>query len=342
MNYFYLYLIFLIIFSFFLNRFVYSKKILLSETGDNHQKFSSKQKIPLTGGILIFVGYLYFINHQILSFILFCFCILLLGVFSDMKLIKSVKKRFILQIFLVILYILFNELKISDTRIFLLDNFLNIKLFNILFVTFCILILINGSNFIDGMNTLTIGYFLLISLIINYLYLNEGIDLKNISILYIFYLLSIIFILNLFNKLYLGDSGSYLLGFSFSIFLIHIYNWNNFLSPFFIVLLLWYPCYENLFSIFRKNILKKSPLHPDSNHLHQLIFFVLKKKYKLTVLSSNLISAQLINIYNLIIFFIALNFYSNSQIQVLLILFNMTIYTFIYFKFFVFKYKKFL
>tara|TARA_Y100001970_G_C14173999_1_gene825852 strand:+ start:67 stop:846 length:780 start_codon:yes stop_codon:yes gene_type:complete len=259
-----------------------------------------------------------------------------------MKLIKSVKKRFILQIFLVILYILFNELKISDTRIFLLDNFLNIKLFNILFVTFCILIVINGSNFIDGMNTLTIGYFLLVSLIINYLYFNKGIDLKDISILYIFYLLLIIFILNLFNKLYLGDSGSYLLGFSFSVFLIHIYNWNNFLSPFFIVLLLWYPCYENLFSIFRKNILKKSPLHPDSNHLHQLIFFVLKKKYKLTVLSSNLISAQLINIYNLVIFFIALNFYSNSQIQVLLILFNMTMYTFIYFKFFVFKYKKFL
>tara|TARA_Y100000996_G_C22546593_1_gene652078 strand:- start:335 stop:1357 length:1023 start_codon:yes stop_codon:yes gene_type:complete len=338
----YFYLVSIIIFSFFLNYFVYSKKILLSETGDNHQKFSSKQKIPLTGGILIFLGYLYFINNEILSFILFCFFILLLGIFSDLKLIKSVKLRFFLQVFLVIFYIAFNKLEISGTRIFLLDNFLNITIINILFVTFCILIVINGSNFIDGMNTLSIGYFLLISLIINILYLDFGIDLKDISILYIFYLLFIIFFLNLTNKLYLGDSGSYLLGFSFSIFLIHIYNWNTFLSPFFIVLLLWYPCYENLFSILRKNILKKSPLNPDSNHLHQLIFFVIKKKFKLTVLNSNLITAQLINIYNLIIFLIALNFCTNSQIQVLLILFNMTMYTFIYFKFFVFKYKKFL
>ena len=87
------------------------------------------------------------------------------------------------------------------------------------------------------------------------------------------------------------------------------------------MLLLWYPCYENLFSILRKNILKKSPLNPDSNHLHQLIFFVIKKKFKLTVLNSNLITAQLINIYNLIIFLIALNFCTNSQIQVLLIFF---------------------
>ena len=33
-----------------------------------------------------------------------------------------------------------------------------------LFTTFCLAILINGSNFIDGLNGLLIGYYLLINL----------------------------------------------------------------------------------------------------------------------------------------------------------------------------------
>ena len=340
MEFFYLGLLFFSIL--FLNNFLYSKNILLSETGDNHQKFSSKSKIPLTGGILIFTGYLYFINNEILSFILFSFCIFLLGIFSDLKLLNSVRIRFFSQVFLVVLFIFFNQVEIRDTRIILLDNFLSMKFFNILFVTFCVLIVINGSNFIDGMNTLSIGYYLIVSIVLFYLHLRLGIDLKNISIIYVFFLLFSAFLLNITNRLYLGDSGSYLLGFSFSIFLINIYNWNVFLSPFFIVLLLWYPCYENLFSILRKNILKKSPLSPDTNHLHQLIFFFIKKRFKRNIFSANLITAQLINTYNLLIFLIALNFTSNSKIQVILILFNLTIYTFLYFKFFVFKYKNFL
>ena len=36
-------------------KFLFSKKnFLINETGDLHQKFASKHKIPLTGGILIF------------------------------------------------------------------------------------------------------------------------------------------------------------------------------------------------------------------------------------------------------------------------------------------------
>ena len=60
---------------------------------------------------------------------------------------------------------------------------------NYFFVTFCILIIINGSNFIDGMNTLCIGYYLLITSIIYYLKLSDLISIENISILYLFIVL---------------------------------------------------------------------------------------------------------------------------------------------------------
>ena len=48
----------------------------------------------------------------------------------------------------------------------------------------------------------------------------------------------------------------------------------------------------------------------------------------------------IINLYNLIVFIISVNFFSNSQIQVLLILLNISIYTFIYFKLFTLRYKR--
>ena len=336
----FIYLFFLLVCILLINKFFSQKNILINETGDIHQKFASQKKIPLTGGLFIFMGYLYFLNDSILSFILFSFIIFILGVSSDLKFIKSPNLKFILQVAIILFYVVFNDIQIQDTRIHFLNDILKNNLVNYTFVTFCILIVLNGTNFIDGMNTLGVGHYLIISLIIFYLNLNQIITINNISIMYILILLSLVFLLNMSNQLFLGDSGSYLLGFSFSIFLINIFNWNPIISPFFIILLLWYPCYEILFSILRKNMLKRSPMSPDANHIHQLIFFFIKKKYKLNIISANLITAQSINIYNMFVFIIGIKFITNSQIQAMLIILSITIYTLVYFKLFIFKYKK--
>ena len=81
-------------------------------------------------------------------------------------------------------------------------------------------------------------------------------------------------------------------------------------------------------------------MNPDANHMHQLIFFFIKKRLKLKIISANLLTAQIINIYNFFIFIIGLKFIAKSEVQVLLILINIVIYTAIYFKLFIFKYKK--
>jgi UDP-N-acetylmuramyl pentapeptide phosphotransferase/UDP-N-acetylglucosamine-1-phosphate transferase len=130
-----------------------------------------------------------------------------------------------------------------------------------------------------------------------------------LSIDKIIYVLVIVFLLNFFNQLYLGDSGSYLLGFFTSIILLDIYEINRNISPFFIILLLWYPCFETLFSILRKNIMNKSPLNPDINHLHQIIFYWIKNRFKLGKLNANLISGLFINFYNFIIFILSIKLY---------------------------------
>ena len=335
----FIYLSTLLIFILFINKFLLKKNILINETGDLHQKFSSKSSVPLTGGVFIFLGFLF--NYDgIYSFILFSLAILILGILSDLKLIRSAKKKLLLQIFFILFYIVYNDVQLSDTRIDFLDMILRNNYINYFFVTFCILIIVNGSNFIDGMNTLCIGYYLLITSIIYYLKLSDLISIENISILYLFIVLLFAFIINLKNKFFLGDSGSYLIGFIFSILLINIYKWNPGLSPFFIILLLWYPSYENLFSIFRKNILKKSAMYPDAKHAHQLIYFFINKRYRLTSFQSNIFTSQIINTYNFLIILIALNFISNSIIQISLIVFNIMFYNLIYLKLFKYKYTK--
>ena len=105
-----LYLSFLTLLLLLINKFLVKNNILISETGDKHQKFASKEKVPLTGGIFLFLSFLFFFNDQILSFILFSFLIFSLGIFSDLKKIESALFRFFIQITLVLSFVIFNDL----------------------------------------------------------------------------------------------------------------------------------------------------------------------------------------------------------------------------------------
>ena len=176
------------------------------------------------------------------------FLIFILGILSDSKIFNSPIKRLITQILIISIFVIYEDFAISDTRIDLIDSILDEKLINIVFTSFCILILINGSNFIDGLNGLVTGYYILITLMI----VNLNLDINSEPMIPFLLVLLILLILNLFNKIYLGDNGSYLLGFMFAIIAISVQNKNSQISPYFIILLLWYPCFENLFSIIRK------------------------------------------------------------------------------------------
>jgi UDP-N-acetylmuramyl pentapeptide phosphotransferase/UDP-N-acetylglucosamine-1-phosphate transferase len=325
----------------FLNRILIEKSYLISQTGDLHQKFVSKNKIPLTGGFFLLCCSFYFYKNDLKIYFFFLSLIFFTGLLSDLKIFKSPILRLTLQSFIVVFFVYVIDIRIDETKVIVLDNLLKINFFNYLFVSFCLLILINGSNFFDGLNTLNLGYFISIFISILFLNFNKTVVLNGFPLLEIIFIFGVVLILNLLNKLYLGDSGSCLVGTSVGIFLIFLYTYNPHISPFFIVLMLWYPCFEILFSIIRKKILGKSSMMPDTNHLHQLIFFYCKKKFlSNNIYIINLISAFLIILYNLIIFFVSAMFIQNTQIQIILILLNILIYMVIYFKLFLLRYKK--
>ena len=313
--------------SLILNRILFKKRLFLNFKGDNHQKFISSKNIPLSGGwILIFTSY-YYLNLLNFTYIFFIFCV---GFLSDIKKINSPKFRFIIQTLIVLGVVYFSSITVPDTKIIFLDQLLTNNIFRIFFSIFCILIVINGCNFIDGVNTSLVGYCLIISLSIHYLDLN-GVEISQIVDFYnLIPVLIALFILNFFNKLYLGDGGSYFLGLLFALCLINTYQINNNISPYFVVCLLWYPAFENLFSILRKKNLSRSPLDPDTNHLHQIIFLYLKKNFNVKSIYLNTATGTIINIYNLICITIATQFYNHTKTQILIITFNIIVYIFLY------------
>ena len=310
-----------------LNYIFVNKKLLLNFKGDNHQKFISSRSIPLSGGLILILTSYCYLNLFYLTCFFFIFCV---GFLSDTKKINSPKLRFIIQTLIVLGVVYFSSITVPETKIIFLDQLLSNNIFKVFFSVFCILIVINGCNFIDGVNTSLIGYCLIVSLSLYYLDFN-GVEISNIIDFYnLIPVLIALFILNFFNKLYLGDGGSYFLGLLFALCLINTYQINNNISPYFIVCLLWYPAFENLFSILRKKNLSISPLNPDTNHLHQIIFLYLKKNLTIKSVYLNTATGMIINIYNLICIAIATQFYSHTKMQILIITINIIVYIFLY------------
>lgn len=326
MFYFYLF----ILASFVFNELINKNKFFLDNINFSKHKdlTTSTLRIPFSAGFFLIV-FLFIFNNDIKLFSLFLiFIIFLTGFLSDILKNFSPLIRLLIQIFTSYLFITSNNILIIDARLnFIDDLFKNYEYISILFTIFCIIVLINGSNFIDGVNINVIGYYILIFSIIYYICIaNNFIIDFNFLIKLITFLLFLL-ILNIYNKTQLGDGGSYLLGFFSSIYLIQIVNNNSMITPYFIILLLWYPCFENLFSIIRKIYQKKKISTPDNYHLHQLIFLFLKRK---KISNPNNLSGLIIMIYNLCVFLFSVQYFDYTINILFIILMNILVYVYLY------------
>lgn len=335
-----LFSILLIFFQVLINRFSLKKNFFLNYLGSEHQKFTKSTSVPLTGGFSILLISLFVFSNYNILFLFLLFFLFLVGLMGDTNKDFSAKLRFFFQIFIITLVVAILDLRIGNLRIEFFDDYLNIYIFNIIFSILCMLILLNGTNFIDGCNTLVLGYYLLVLFFLKQLsLLDVGLNLQYYKLLFITLVILICF--NFFGKLFLGDNGSYILAVVIGVLIIKIYQNNNFISPYFFANLLWYPCFEVLFSIFRKLNFKFSILRPDTKHFHQLLFFYLSKKLLFLKDRNNLVNSMtaiLINIYNFFVFYnISQNIY-NTKLQIVFLLINICLYVFIYLR--LFNYKK--
>jgi UDP-N-acetylmuramyl pentapeptide phosphotransferase/UDP-N-acetylglucosamine-1-phosphate transferase len=325
-------IIFYILLIIFLNSLFLKKKILVDKKQLIHKSFTSKDLVPISGGFLILVNLLFFnSNYQEKLFFIGIFS---LGILSDLLIIEKPLKKFFIQFFIVVTFLLLLNISILSTKIFFIDFFIKNKLFALLFSAFCLLILINGSNFLDGINTLVCGYYIIIVLVILYIGHYNKINYNFLEFYYLLISLLVIFLFNFFSKTYLGDSGTFLLSFLVGYQLINLCNINlsliKYISPIFILLLLWYPAFENLFSIIRKTLSKSNASKPDNLHLHHLLFSYLKIKIKNKKIINSL-TGTILNFYNFIIFFIGAQFYNKTNFLVILVIINISVYVITYF-----------
>jgi UDP-N-acetylmuramyl pentapeptide phosphotransferase/UDP-N-acetylglucosamine-1-phosphate transferase len=178
--------------------------------------------------------------------------------------------------------------------------------------------IVNGVNFVDGMNGLAC-----ISTSISFLCLlilaHRANDILFVQLsLLPLGLLGVFILFNFpFAKIFLGDSGAYLLGFLLATMLIIFYGRHPELSNWGVAVITFYFAFEVIFSFFRKIIQKKSPLNPDNAHLHLLLFNYFIKKYS-KKLSNPLTCLSLFIVYLQPIFYIS--FFSAQKIWMALAL----------------------
>ena len=278
-------------------------------------------ELPITrsGGLAtiislcIFLEIYYLLYSVILyDYFLVCFSMFMIGFIDDLKINIKPFERLLLMIGILFIFIYFLPIKILNIDIQFLKFFMSNHLFSSIFILICFLFVTNGANLIDGFNGLLAINLLIINIILTFINIKNGnLDFSIFLTAQIIILLSFL----LFNfpraKIFLGDSGAYLMGSMVSLNIIITNNINPNISSFFFCTLLFYVFFEVFFSFFRKIIQKKSPIYPDNQHLHMLSYY--KISTYLGKDKSNFLNSLLINIVYLALIVPGLYFMDNPS-----------------------------
>ncbi len=257
--------------------------LLFDNDFDKPQAFHNTN-IPRSGGLACLISFFIFIllNNLLFSTLYIDYLIIGTGLFfigflDDIKIRLSPKIRLILMTFFLLICIIIFSIQIANIDLIFLNQILSIKTIYIFFIVLCFLFIINGCNLIDGFNGLLALQLIIINSML--LYINLESDLYSISILITAQII-ILLVFLLFNfpsaKIFMGDGGAYLFGAFTALNVIETNNLNPSISSFFFCILLFYLFFEVFFSFIRKTIQKRSPIKPDSEHLHMLSYKFLK------------------------------------------------------------------
>ena len=252
-----------------------SKNYLLTESLKNESRKIHSDRIVRIGSIsFILLSLIIFKieNTQLINILLLSFFCFLIGLVEDVTFSFSYLTRLFLILLFIIIFVIKNNFIIDSFDNNILDLiFLENDILLYLFSIIGLLIIINGFNFIDGLNGLLFGYTILILTVYffsSYKY-NHEISLICISTICVIVPIAIF---NLkYGTILAGDSGAYFLGALIGTMSIIIAN-SNILTAFEIAFFISYPAIELIFTGFRRIVNRKNPFKPDGQHLHQLLY----------------------------------------------------------------------
>lgn len=250
---------------------------------------SHKGIIPNIGGVNIFISFLLtMLLFSIEAFREFqfatlgVFIILIVGFVDDLISIKPVWKLFgecASAFFLIV---------VSDIRLSSLHGFLGINELSIgtsyLLSLFVFIVITNSLNLIDGVDGLASGLGILYSTFFGiYFNLTSNINLA-ISAFAMVGSLVIFFIYNVFGgkrKIFMGDSGSLLLGYMIALYMFEfcrmnahgsvLFQFHMSAAPAVAICVLSVPLFDTLRVMLTRRKRGVSPFKPDKNHIHHLL-----------------------------------------------------------------------
>jgi len=256
-----------------------AKKFNIFDHPDGSRKFH-EGKTALTGGIIVFfptflfliLDLLNFIDQEFKSFqdikqhislILGCSIFFLIGLIDDIKDLSPNIKIFFFVFVITVLIFLDEDINIRIISLSILDYNFSIGSFSYFWTVICFLLFINALNMFDGIN-LQVTIYSLISI----LYLILFHSFQNNLLIVVGFSLICFSVLNYSSKSFLGNSGSYLLGFVLGYMFIKTYNTENNIYADEIVLLMIIPGLDLIRLFFSRIIKKKHPFTPDRSHIH--------------------------------------------------------------------------
>ena len=309
-----------------------SKKINIYDS-PNHRKIH-KNKISLSGGFLIFLPiYFYLIltvvfdyekvqlifNYrlQYLLFFIISLSFFAIGFIDDKKNISANIKIVLFLVLILFAVSIDPRLEILILYFSFTEKYLLLQNLSLMFTVLSIFIFLNALNMYDGSNA-QLGIY--VSIFIIYIaYKTQSYFILSLIVPIFFFL-----ILNLKNISFVGNSGSYFLGFFLAYLSIKIYNLNLTSSNIFskssfmtcdeIFLLMFYPVMDLVRLFFYRIYHNKNPFAGDRNHIHHVLFDKYKDNFKvqLTLLlltSLPLMLYEIMKINILILIFINLIVY---------------------------------
>jgi UDP-GlcNAc:undecaprenyl-phosphate/decaprenyl-phosphate GlcNAc-1-phosphate transferase len=284
---------------FFLCIFIWPRFVLSSaKYGYDGKQRVHEGEVPRLGGLIFYISFIFLsivledmtFQNKLQSILLCLLPMIIITVSEDIFHNIGVRLR-LLSIFfsaLLLLYFMINSWP-SINNFGVISRIFENASFNYLFFTLCLVSLANGCNFIDGMNGL-FGFYS-ISAICSCIILSIAVG--DLSTIYFF--IGLIFFLIVFlifnfpwGRLFMGDSGAYMIAMLLGIWAINFFGIHSSISSWNAVIIFFYPIIELIFSIIRKIKQKKSPFHPDREHLHLKIYDSLNRSFKRPRLANNL------------------------------------------------------
>ncbi|MEN8117868.1 MAG: MraY family glycosyltransferase [Bacteroidota bacterium] len=259
-----------------------------------------KQVVPPLGGVAIFIGFvlstIFFtdgLSFDSLKYIIAAIILLFFIGLKDDLLTISARKKFIVQFLSAIILVSFTNLRFTN-----LHGMFGIHEVNY-FVGFIIslfatLVFINAYNLIDGIDGLASGLGILAGTVLGVMfYLSDNAQFAIMSFALVGSL-SGFFLYNVFgktNKLFMGDTGSLIVGLVISALVIKFNEIHylssahiKFQSPVFTFAVVIVPLIDTLRVITIRILQGKSPFFADNNHIHHRLLYLFPSHIKVTLI----------------------------------------------------------